>query len=199
VRLILVRHALPERIDAVTDAPDPDLSEVGERQVRAMTAALADERIDAAWSSPLRRAVRTAEPLAAARGLEIRLHPGLVEFDFGHGVYIPGEETDHPVVRKMNERLANQDGDAELLAFRDTVVAALADVTASAEPDATVAVACHGGVVNAYASAVVGARDVMIANIVYTGISVFTVSRSGRVRVSSLNEHQHLRMLARSD
>lgn len=193
---MLIRHALPVRLDEVSDAPDPELSETGHRQAAALGGALAGERIDAVWSSTLRRAIETATPLATERGLPVRQHPGLVEFDFGHGVYIPAEEVENPVVQQMRDRLDAQDGDAALATFRGTVADAVADVIATAEPDHTVAIVCHGGVVNAFAAGVVGARETIFANIAYTGYSLFTVSRSGRIRLQSLNEHHHVRTLA---
>ncbi|SHH64434.1 probable phosphoglycerate mutase [Jatrophihabitans endophyticus] len=197
MRLILVRHALPERVETVSEAPDPELSDTGRRQAAALAATLAEERIDAVWASPLRRAVQTAEPLAAARGLDVRRHDGLVEFDFGHGVYIPAEETAHPVVRQMRDRLDAQDGDEGLRRFRATVAAAMGDVVASGRPEDTIAVVCHGGVVNAYVAGVVGTRETIFAGIAYTGFSVLTVGRDGRVRLRSLNEHHHVRTLER--
>lgn len=198
MRLLLIRHALPERDDVVSEAPDPELSAQGHRQAEALAAALGAERLDAVWSSPLRRAMQTAEALAAGRGLTVRQHPSLAEFDFGHGVYIPAEETGHPIVRAMKERLDDQSADDALPAFRRTVTAAIQDVIDASDHESTVAIACHGGVVNAYASFVVDARDVIFANIAYTGLSVFTVSGGGRVRLVSLNEHQHIRDLERA-
>lgn len=197
MRLILIRHALPERLAEISEAPDPELSETGHRQVAALVEALAGERIDAVWTSPLRRAVQTATPLAEIRGLSLHEHAGLVEFDFGHGVYIPGEETDHPVVREMSARLDAQDGDEGLARFRDTVAEAVADVIASAEPEHTVAITCHGGVVNAFAASVINTRDTVFAHVAYTGYSIFTVRRDGRIKLHSLNEHHHLRELER--
>lgn len=196
MRLIFVRHALPERLDTVSAAPDPELSATGLRQVAAMTQALTGERIDAVWSSPLRRAVQTGEPLAAARGLEVRQHPGLEEFDFGHGVYIPVEEATHPVVRAMKDRLDSQAGDEGLRRFQRTVVAAVDDIIAADSHESTVAIAAHGGVINAYTAAVLGVPDVIFAKLSYTGITWFTVSRQGRPRLVALNEHQHLRAMS---
>ncbi|MGI8677337.1 MAG: histidine phosphatase family protein [Jatrophihabitans sp.] len=196
VRLILIRHALPERVEIVSDAPDPALSETGLRQAGALVAALAGEQIDAVWSSPLLRARQTAEPLAVPRSLTVREHPGLAEFDFGNGVYIPAEDVQHPAVAEMKKRIDNQSGYQAVIDFQRTVVAAVQDVVAATARDSTAAVVCHGGVVNAYASSVIGARDVLFAKTHYTGFSQFTVSRTGRARLVSLNEHQHLRVTA---
>ncbi len=194
MRLLLIRHGLPERDDAEDGTTaDPGLSPDGARQVEALVAALAGEQIDAVWSSPLRRAVQTGEPLARSRGLEVRTHRGLVEFDFGHQAYIPAEERSHPLVQQMRQRIADQSGDAELLAFRERVRGAVDEVVTTAEPDQTVAITCHGGVVNAYASSVLGTDHVILAGVAYTGFTIVTVSRSGATRLVSLNEHQHLR------
>ena len=56
---------------------DEELDEVGERQASALAEWYGG--IESVWSSPLRRAARTA----AALNPEPRSHPGLVEFHFG--------------------------------------------------------------------------------------------------------------------
>ncbi|MET0159370.1 MAG: histidine phosphatase family protein, partial [Acidimicrobiales bacterium] len=62
--LLLIRHALPVRIDDGEGPADPELSDEGWRQAGALAAWLADEEIEAMVASPLRRAQETAEPLA---------------------------------------------------------------------------------------------------------------------------------------
>ena len=56
-----MRHALPEP----DGTKDPGLGEVGAAQAQRLAQWLADERIDACYSSHLKRAVQTAEPVAA--------------------------------------------------------------------------------------------------------------------------------------
>ena len=91
MELLLVRHALPERVEG--DAPaDPGLSEVGRHQAEALAAWLADEPVDAIYSSPMRRARETAVPLAAAHGVGVAVDDELAEFDQGAHWYIPLEE-----------------------------------------------------------------------------------------------------------
>ncbi|KKK94352.1 hypothetical protein LCGC14_2683730, partial [marine sediment metagenome] len=51
------------RIQGQSDVP---LSELGRRQGEAVAAALRAEPVEAIYSSPLRRAMQTAEPLADA-------------------------------------------------------------------------------------------------------------------------------------
>jgi len=59
------------------------LSEAGRDQARQLAACLAGRSIAAVVSSPLERARQTAEPIAAAVGLEVAIDPGLNEIDFG--------------------------------------------------------------------------------------------------------------------
>jgi len=83
MNVLLVRHGETAwnregRYQGRTDIP---LSEVGERQVRALGARLASVPIAIAVASPLARARATAEAIVEASRLE--LDPGLVEISHG--------------------------------------------------------------------------------------------------------------------
>ena len=60
-----------------------DFTDRGRAQLEALAAALAGTEFDAAYSSPLERAVRTAERLLAGRGLRAATVPELAEFSYG--------------------------------------------------------------------------------------------------------------------
>jgi len=62
---------------------DTPLSARGRRQAEALAVRLAEERIDAAWASPLERAKETASIAAAPHGLPLTIDADLVEFDWG--------------------------------------------------------------------------------------------------------------------
>ena len=62
---------------------DGELSAVGLRQVERLRDRLANEKIDAVYSSDLRRASLTAETIALGRNLEVVICPELREIDFG--------------------------------------------------------------------------------------------------------------------
>ncbi|MGH3697574.1 MAG: bifunctional RNase H/acid phosphatase [Pseudonocardiaceae bacterium] len=85
-RLLLLRHGQTEhsvqaRYSGRADLP---LTELGQRQAAAAAARLAGtDGVAAVLSSPLLRARRTAEPVAEALGVALRLHDGLIETDFG--------------------------------------------------------------------------------------------------------------------
>lgn len=59
------------------------LSEAGELQARRVGERLARESLAAVYSSPRERAQRTAEAVARAAGLDVRIAAGLDEVDFG--------------------------------------------------------------------------------------------------------------------
>ncbi len=85
VRVILIRHGQTAwnasgRLQGQQDIP---LDETGERQAMAVAQALADEDLDALYSSDLQRATATAQPLAHRLALEVHTDPGLRERGFG--------------------------------------------------------------------------------------------------------------------
>jgi probable phosphoglycerate mutase len=195
MELILVRHGLPERVEPGSGAPaDPGLAPEGWRQAECLTAWLAEDRIDAIYTSPLARARETAFPLARLLGLEPTVHEGLTEWDRGNDYYLPMEEqraSGHPDWKALVDR----DWAAmpiDVFAFRDGVVATI-DGIASHHPGEHVAVVCHGGVINAYVSAVLDLADPIFFEPAYTGFSRILVARNGMRSVQSLNEAPHLR------
>ena len=85
MELLLVRHGLTAwnssgRFQGRSDIP---LSFDGIAQARAAAEALAEERIDAAFSSDLLRAAVTAETILFGRPIPLALDARLREFDFG--------------------------------------------------------------------------------------------------------------------
>jgi probable phosphoglycerate mutase len=85
-RLILVRHGESEAnvVNSMhTRVPGPPLTGPGHQQAGALVEALADDDIRAVWASTMLRAQQTAAPLAAARGLDVRIDDDLREVDVG--------------------------------------------------------------------------------------------------------------------
>src|SRR5215211_8387218 len=62
---------------------DPPLNDVGREQARELAERLADERLDAVYTSPLRRAGETAAIVAERLGLTAEPLDGLREVDVG--------------------------------------------------------------------------------------------------------------------
>lgn len=84
--LLLIRHGendYTRKHKLAGYTPDVHLNERGQNQAQALAEALKEVPIKAIYSSPLERAVETATPIAAARGLEVQTEPGLLETDVG--------------------------------------------------------------------------------------------------------------------
>lgn len=191
VELLLIRHALPVRIDECgPDAgpADPELAPRGREQAAALAAWLADERVDAIWSSPMRRARETAAPVGALLDLPVAVDDGLAEYDRHALSYIPIEELKAAGDPRWFEQPERPED------FVRTVVEAVERIVA-AHPSQRVAVVCHGGVVNAYAGHVLGIDDPLFFLPAYTSISRVLASASGPRSIRSLNETAHVRLL----
>lgn len=74
MQLLLVRHALPHRTEA-GEGSDPELSEEGWQQAGRPPEALARFPLTRLVSSPQRRAIQTAEPVAQANSSQPSTSP----------------------------------------------------------------------------------------------------------------------------
>jgi broad specificity phosphatase PhoE len=202
--LILIRHGQQQWPDQKTatvgDWIDPPLSELGRRQAAAVAEYLADEPITAVYSSNLKRAFDTGRAVAQARGLlqetieqlaEIQLY-GKLPND-SRPVELLGEK----VASGARERFiqtkqwdAYPDSETSVDFRRRVgyaVEAALID-----HPGETVAVACHGGVINAYLAETLGVSMDMFFRPSHASVHRIRFKGSLRV-VDSLNEVTFLR------
>jgi alpha-ribazole phosphatase len=84
-RVILLRHGEPQAAvhGRCYGNLDVALSTTGRAQADRLAAALRDMPLAAIYASPRRRAIESAEPLAAALGLTVETRDGLREIDFG--------------------------------------------------------------------------------------------------------------------
>ncbi|MGV0624889.1 histidine phosphatase family protein [Mycolicibacter minnesotensis] len=192
MQLLLIRHALPLRSE-YGQGSDPELSETGIAQARRLPEAVARYPITRLVSSPQRRAVQTAEPLAAARGLTIDIDERLAEYDRELAGYLPVEllRTERP---QDWARMAQGYLPAEVdeAAFCARVAEALADVVSASDPDDTVAVFSHGGVINVLLHQILGTRRLLSFPIDYVSITRLLYSRSGQAAVASTNGTEHV-------
>src|SRR4051794_26461549 len=140
MELLLIRHALPIRIDEGHGhgPADPSLAPLGLEQAEALAGWLATEAVDAIWCSPMRRAREPAAPVAERLGLPVTVEEGIAEFDRDALSYIPIEElkaANDPRWSEVPERPEH---------FVAVVVEAVERIVA-AHPSQRVAVVCHGG------------------------------------------------------
>jgi probable phosphoglycerate mutase len=194
VELLLVRHGLPVRLEREDEEPaDPPLSAHGRDQAERLVRWLESESVHALYTSPMRRARETAEPMARARDLELRVEPDLVELDHLSSTYVPMEElkaTDYEawLAAVRGGLYAHIDMDAFLRRVADSL-----ERIARTHRGQRVVVFCHGGVINTWTAHVLGLAPTLFFDPVYTSVSRFLVASSGEQSLVSLNETAHLR------
>ncbi|WP_406813673.1 histidine phosphatase family protein [Mycobacterium sp. M23085] len=192
MQVLLVRHALPLRSEH-GQGSDPDLSEQGLAQIERLPKALARFPIARVVSSPQRRAIQTAEPVAADRGLAVEIDDRFAEYDRDLPVYIPVEQ----IRAEMPEewaRLAqgHLPSAVDEDAFRARVRAAVDDLVAAGDPDDTVAVFSHGGVINVLLHEILGTARLLSFPVDYASVTRLLFSRSGQPTVAAVNTTEHV-------
>jgi broad specificity phosphatase PhoE len=192
MQLLLVRHALPLRSEP-GEGSDPHLSDEGRAQIARLPEALARFPISRVVSSPQRRAIQTAEPVAAAHDLALEIDDRFAEYDRDLPVYIPIEhirdENPQEWARMAQGHLP---GSVDEAGFRARVGAAVDDVVTAAEPDETVAVFSHGGVINVVLHEILGTARLLSFPIDYASVTRLLFSRSGQATVAAVNGTEHV-------
>ncbi len=83
--IILARHGETEWnvAEVFRGRIDIELNQTGMKQAELLAEYLSDAEIDAIYSSPLKRALKTAEVIASYHKLNVEIVPGLIDFDYG--------------------------------------------------------------------------------------------------------------------
>jgi len=92
--IILVRHGETEwNVNEVfRGSLDIELNQTGIKQAKLLAEYLSNLKIDAIYSSPLKRALATAEIIATYHKLNVEIAPGLIDFDYGKWQGLPHQE-----------------------------------------------------------------------------------------------------------
>jgi probable phosphoglycerate mutase len=205
-RVIAIRHGetawnAEARMQGQLDVP---LNDVGRWQAARAAGALADESIDAIWSSDLARALQTAEPLARHAGLPVRTDAGLRERCFGvfQGLTFAEVEARWPEdSRRWRQREPDfaPAGAETLRRFAARCVTTAARI-AAAHPGQTIAIVTHGGVLDSLYRAAAGiglqsSRSWLLANaginrLLFTpqGFTLVGWADTGHLDVAPLDE-----------
>jgi probable phosphoglycerate mutase len=192
MQVLLVRHALPLRSEH-GQGSDPNLSDEGIAQIARLPDALARFPVTRVVSSPQRRAIQTAEPVAAARALPVEIDDRFAEYDRDLPAYIPVEQirAENPKewARLVQGHLPSA---VDEVAFRARVLAAVTDLVAAVDPEDTVAVFSHGGVINLLLHEIVGTARMLSFQVDYASVTRLLYSRSGQAMVASINTTEHV-------
>ncbi|MDQ6693570.1 MAG: histidine phosphatase family protein [Chloroflexota bacterium] len=131
--------------------PGIHLSETGLAQARSLAARLAHIRLDALYSSPMERAIETAQPLAAQLGLTIYTDVAFNELEFG--AWTGRKFTDlinEPTWHNFNLfRSGTRPPGGELMLEAQARVVSRLEQLRSEHPAGTVAVVCHSDIIKA--------------------------------------------------
>jgi len=95
-KLLIIRHGRTEwnRVERFRGRADIPLDEVGRKQAEATASRIAEWQLNTVYSSPLRRAMETAEALARPAGLEVKKLPDIIDIDYGQWQGLSPEEAE---------------------------------------------------------------------------------------------------------
>jgi broad specificity phosphatase PhoE len=149
----LARHAesdwnVENRFQGSTDRP---LTERGRAQARALAAELAEIPLEGVYASPLRRALETAEIVAAAKGLEAVAVAELREIDVGGWAGLSRSEVESRFPEAFRRWVGGGEGweDGETYASMSARVLTAVRRLAEEHPDGSILVVSHGGPIRA--------------------------------------------------
>ena len=148
-RLILVRHAESKMQGCYLGRVDPSLSVQGRAQAATLARRMAGESLAAVYSSSLKRALATAQMIAAPHGLEVSVIAELAELDFGDWDGLTYQEIAEVAPHRFNRWLADPaevrppNGET-LLEMSQRVMEAINGII-TAHPGEMVVVVTHGG------------------------------------------------------
>ena len=194
--ILLIRHG--RSADVVPGSPesaDPPLHTEGVAQAALLADRLAPKTLHAVYSSHLSRARQTAQPLAAARGLEVGVFNDLEEVrmgDWGHGEFRRRASVADPefmawVRTGRWDGIPGAEGDQ---AFRSRVSAVVNELALRHRGE-SIAVVAHGGTIGSYLASVLGIHRSLWMTVENTSISAVRISDDGPT-VVAINDCHHL-------
>ena len=152
MKLLIIRHGESEAdiLDVHEGRADFNLTEKGHTQAQAMADYVkAHYTIDKLYASPLKRAFQTATHLSETTGVPIITEEKLMEFNNGLIAGLSREEADekYPYIPDLPVHASVYEQESKL-EFRHRAEFALSQILSENEPEATIAIVSHGGMIN---------------------------------------------------
>ncbi|OGO01297.1 MAG: hypothetical protein A2Y72_01435 [Chloroflexi bacterium RBG_13_53_26] len=150
-RLIIIRHGQTAwnegEGERLRGRADLELDGIGLRQARAAATRMALWRVTAVYSSPLKRAVTTAEILAESLRLKAQALEGLIDIDYGswQGLSLKEAEANDPELYRLwlqRPHLTTFPGGEGLEQVRERVTSAV-EILVPRHPGQTVVLVSH--------------------------------------------------------
>lgn len=149
---LLIRHGMTDAVNRLMTGQRPGLhlNAVGVEQAARLPSRLDGVPLDWIYASPLERTRETAAPLAAARGLEVRIEPRVIEIDYGQWTGLSYAEMVGPEWDLYNQfrGVTRPPGGESLLDIQARSVNAVLELS-QRHPGEVVAVVSHGDTLRA--------------------------------------------------
>lgn len=199
--IYLIRHceALGNKKRLFQGSTDCDISELGEIQLEYLSKRFKNIHLDEIYSSPLRRAMKTAQSVAKGRGLTVIPRVDLTEL---HGGVVEGR----PFVEAFNEiegladawnnhpqDFAPEGGESMRSAY-ERIWQEISEIAQKSEGK-TVAVATHGGVLRCLMCRLLYNDINRLKDVPWcenTAITQLQIDDDFNITVKSFNDHTHI-------
>ena len=209
-KLYLIRHGQSVgnsegRFGGHTPTP---LSLLGQSQAQITAEALKRERFTAIYSSDLRRAVQTAEPLAHLSSLDVETNSAFRERSVGvlEGLTFDEAEIEFPadyealVTRDIRHVITNGESYVQLLKRTTKALEEILEINKGGR----IAIFAHTGTICFMTLKLLGAIN---ENTTHTpwlvtsncGVNKFEIRENNNIRVLSINDTRHLREVSGND
>lgn len=170
--MFVARHGEAEYESDLISDDGGSLTRLGRSQARDLAESLSGERVARVWTSPMSRAVQTAEIVAARLGVDVVVREGLREY--GVGAWAGTDVDERAVMGAVFEAWMGGDADAtvpegERIADLVARVAGAVEEAADQHRGEAILVISHGGAILGAVPALVGlpaaaVRDVTLRN-----------------------------------
>ena len=181
---------------------DIELNETGIKQAALLAEYLGDLRIDAIYSSPLKRALKTAKIIAGYHQLNVEIAPGLIDFNYGKWQGLPHQEVKDKYKELYAEWISSPErvkipAGESLDEVRERARGVVDDVIA--KDKGTIALVSHRVVNKVLICALLGLDNSHFWNIRQDtcGISTFTYE-NGRFILTKHNDTSYLKPIQRA-
>jgi probable phosphomutase (TIGR03848 family) len=193
--LLLIRHGENSMVGKrlAGRLPNVHLNEKGRQQAEALAQTLCSAPIKAIYSSPLERAVETAEPLARALTIPVMIAPGLIELAYGDWQGKTLKQLGHyklwKVVQEKPSEMRFPQGES-FIEVQQRAVAEIERIAALHEDSDLIACFSHGDIIRLLAAHYLGIPLDLFQRVSANtaSISVLHIDKSGRPHVVHLNQ-----------
>ncbi|MCD6356164.1 MAG: histidine phosphatase family protein [Anaerolineaceae bacterium] len=200
-KFLFVRHGVTtwieeRKLHGVSDIP---LSDYGKRQAKLTADILKNLKVDRLYSSPLIRAMQTAEPISEVSGVEIEKDVNLMEMDFG---YLEGKRDWWPTFRGneflvllylISRLLSGRVSGERFSKFKRRIIDAWEKI-ADDNPSGTVVVVAHSGVLRIIFTHIFGGNPIYNKKFSFATGSISEIERDekGEFHLIKVNRSDHL-------